>query len=114
MMVSKITETLRKEFRDRGRHPEGDFGNGVGLTYCICNCLGWVPIVSYITGLVGLVCFIIYWVKIAGISKELAVSSSYRGERDDRDDDRPRGYGGANYDDPRDGGGHDDKPWRNN
>jgi len=132
--VSRISESLGREFRDRGLRRDGDFGNGVGMTYCICNCLGWIPIVNYISPIVGLVCFIIYWVKIAGFSKELAEGPNFRRERyeeddyddryDDRDDDRRRGRRDDYDDEPRDPppprGGHydegkddlDDKPWR--
>ena len=80
------------------------------------NLCGNIPYIGIIFSLVWLILFIIYWVKIAGYSKELAEGPSFRNERydddyddrfDDRDDDLPpRKHYDEGRDDP------DDKPWR--
>jgi hypothetical protein len=87
--VSRVSESLKNEFASRGRRGGGDYGKNLGLTYCIANLLGWVPILGIIASLVGLVCFIMFWVKIAGYSGELARMGP-GGDFDDEEDDRPR------------------------
>jgi hypothetical protein len=76
----------------------------MGLTYLIMNLLAAIPYLGMIFGLVGLVCFIMYWVKIAGYSKELETGPSFR------DDYDSAGSPQDDYDDRRDDG--DDKPWK--
>jgi len=86
--VLRVSESLRNEFESRGRRRAGDYGKGVGLAYCILGLLGIIPLIGPLFSLAGLVCFIMYWVKVAGFSGELARS----GAGDDLDDeyDRPR------------------------
>jgi hypothetical protein len=84
--VIRISESLEKEFRSRGMPVSGDYGRGIGLTFLICNLLGIIPFVGLVTGLIGLVCWIVYWVKIAGFSKELAEGPSFRDDYDRGDD----------------------------
>src|SRR5262249_58405829 len=107
------------EFRDRDLHRGEDYGKGVGLASCILALFGWIPFLGPILSLISLVCRIVYWVKIAGYSGQLARDGHYddlydrprRRDYDDyddrrrrRDDDRPR-----RRDDDYD---EDDRPWR--
>ena len=64
--------------------------------------LGAIPFIGGIFTLIGVVCWIMYWVKIAGFSKELATGESFRDEYDSG----PQG----DCDDRSDAG--NDKPWR--
>lgn len=89
-IASDIPSSLKREFRERGMGRSGDdYGANVGKWYAICCILGLVPFVNYVSGLAQLVLWIMFWVKIAGYSKELA-SDGGRGDDDDDDDDRPR------------------------
>lgn len=89
--VTRIAESLSNEFRARGRGRGGDdYGKGVGITYCVMNLLGWIPFIGVVLSLIGLVCYIVHWVKIAGYSSQLASRASYDDEYDDDEDDRPR------------------------
>jgi hypothetical protein len=116
--VSRVAETLRNEFRDRGWHRrDDDYGNGVGMAACGLNIASIIPYIGGCLGLAALVCFIIYWVKIAGYSGRLATRhySEYEDHRyDDRDDDyedyddRPRR---RERDRDRDDRDEDDRPW---
>jgi len=75
MMVGRIADTLRNEFAARGtpRAPvPDDYGRGVGLAMCILGVVSIIPYVGILTGLAGMVCWIVYWVKISGYSRELA------------------------------------------
>jgi hypothetical protein len=80
VVVNRIAESLRKEYRSRGWRKSGDFGQGLGTIECVLTVLSLVPFINYLTSLPALICFIIYWVKIAGFSKELA---SDRGNDDE-------------------------------
>jgi hypothetical protein len=46
-----------------------DAGYTIGLVACIANCCGLIPLINILAGPVGLVCFIIWWVKVAGFNK---------------------------------------------
>jgi protein-S-isoprenylcysteine O-methyltransferase Ste14 len=104
LTVNRIADSLRNEFTSR-RMDERDetYGRTVGMAYALCGLvnLGFsvlnivltvggnpVPAIGCITmptGLVAFVCWIAYWVKIAGYSRELAEA-----DLDEEDDDRPR------------------------
>ena len=88
--VARVAESLSNEFEDRGMRRDGDYGKSIGTAYCALNLAGAIPFVGPFFGLAGFVCFVLYWVKIAGYNRQLA-SRSGRGDYDDDDyDDRPR------------------------
>lgn len=104
LTVIRVSESLKNEFGDRGWDDRGDFGKGIGIAGLCLNLAGSLPIpfVQLILGLASLVCLIMYWVKVAGYSKELAHSGT-RGRDDDDDyDDRPRRRRGRDDDDDYD------------
>jgi hypothetical protein len=108
--VVKLDESLRREFRDRNHFNQGDFGQSMGITYNVLLLTGaFIPLVGPLLSLGGLVCFILYWVKIAGFSSRLAGSRSrgrYSPDEDDYDrDDRPYRRDDDDYD-------RDDRPSR--
>src|SRR5262249_50896982 len=108
-------DSLRNEFRDRGRDDGTDYGKGIALGQAILgiisavigNALGATGnpqlalagnAISGIMSLVGLVLFIVFWVKVANYSAQLAADDGsardrrdYDDDYDDRDRDRPRG-----------------------
>ena len=90
--VTRLADSLRDEFDDRRLRGDGDFGRSLGITYNVLNLLGAIPYIGAIFSIAGLVCFIIYWVKIAGYSRQLFEDTEDRynsyDERDDRHDDR--------------------------
>lgn len=93
--VSRIAESLSNEFHDRGMRSEGDYGRGLGITTYVLALCGIIPFIGPFISLGAMVCWIIYWVKIAGYSKQLREGESYRDDedrayrrdKDDRDDD---------------------------
>jgi hypothetical protein len=113
VLTSKVSESVRNEYESRRLRPDGDFGKQIGMWWAICNVASLVPYLGTLTGLVGLVLFIIYWVKVYGYSKELDATADERDDRPSRrrrdedereDDDRPRRN--RRYDDEDD----DDRP----
>lgn len=69
--VLKIAESLVKEAQARGINL-GDGGKTLGLAYAILGVCGIIPIVGIASSLAAVVCWIMYWVKIAGYSSQLA------------------------------------------
>jgi hypothetical protein len=63
IVVLNMAKSLAAEFQKRGMAEDPNPGQTLGLVMCIGNLL---------CGPVGLICWIIYWVKIAGCSSKLA------------------------------------------
>jgi hypothetical protein len=62
-VVLNMAKSLAAEFQKRGIAEDPSPGQTLGLVMCIGNL---------ICGPVGLICWIIYWVKIAGYSSKIA------------------------------------------
>jgi hypothetical protein len=86
-IATKLPDSLRNEFRDRGRDDGGDYGKSIAMTRAVLGAVGVVlngvsrggpelaqvgGCVGLIIGLVDLVLFIVFWVKIANYSSQLA------------------------------------------
>lgn len=88
VLATRVPESLRNEFKDRRMHRrEEDYGAGVGKWYAICTVASVVPILNYIAGPAALILWILFWVKTAGYSRQLAQDA---GDGPDGYDDRPR------------------------
>jgi hypothetical protein len=74
LIVLNIAKSLGAEFRKRGMAEEPEPGKTLGLAMCILACCGIIPILGMLCSLGGLVCWIMYWVKISGYSAKLAAS----------------------------------------
>ena len=73
IVVNGIAASLRNEFIRRNIPlTEAEPGKPIGLVLCIATVAGVVPLLNLIAGPVGLVCWILYWVKISGYSSMLA------------------------------------------
>jgi len=91
--VSRVSDSLKHEFTDLDLDDRSDYGKTIGLLYLAFNFGGIIPILGIVLGIASLVMFIVYWVKIAGYSGQLAQI-----DQDDRDLD--------------DGNDRDDAPYR--
>jgi hypothetical protein len=63
MVVLNMAKSLAAEFQKRGMAEDPNPGQTLGMVMCIGNL---------ICGPVGLICWILYWVKIAGYSNKIA------------------------------------------
>jgi hypothetical protein len=71
---------LRNEFTRRNvPNVEREPGKGVGLAMCILAAVSIIPVLGILTGIAGFVCWIVYWVKIAGYSALLGASTHLPG-----------------------------------
>jgi hypothetical protein len=99
--TTRLADSLRDEFDDRRLRGDRDFGRTLGITYPILMLVGFVPYLGAIFSLASLICWILYWVKIAGYSRTLLEDNRDRSDdrdwddddryRERRDDDRYRG-----------------------
>lgn len=72
IVVNRMADSLKAEFISRGiQQSEDRPGYSIGLTYCILYCCSIIPFLGGLAALGGLVCWIIYWVKIAGYKTQL-------------------------------------------
>ena len=71
-VVINVAKSLGAEFQKRGMAEDPQPGKTIGLVTCILVCCGIIPIINFFSGIAALICWIIYWVKIAGYSNKLA------------------------------------------
>lgn len=72
-IVIKLTSSFAKEFEARGLQTDDPkFGFLFGILGCALPFAGWIPILGILTSLGWLVCIILWWVKVANYSKQLA------------------------------------------
>jgi hypothetical protein len=65
--VNNVSESVGNELRSRGVPDVPKPAYGVGLAYCILNICFFIPFAP----LAGLICFIVYWVKVSGYQSKL-------------------------------------------
>lgn len=70
-IVINMAKSLHAEFVYRGMAEEPNPGQGIGLAACILNVASNVPYIGFLAGIGFLVCWIMYWVKIAGYSAKI-------------------------------------------
>jgi len=73
VVVSQIATSLSNEFNLRKIIREPEPGKSLGMAFCILFVCGLIPIVSIFAGMAGMVCGILYWVKIAKYSAEISI-----------------------------------------
>ncbi len=71
-VVINMAKSLHAEFVARNIVEEESPGQAIGLATCILNVVALLPFVGWVARIAGLVCWIIYWVKIAGYSGKIA------------------------------------------
>lgn len=65
IVVVRISDSLKAEFEKRNLIiSEMRPGIGIGLTYCILISCTIIPVLGILCGIAGLICWIVYWVKI--------------------------------------------------
>lgn len=79
--ILRIAESLEQEYRSRGLRGDGDFGKQNGIIYFVS---------AFICGCISIVFFIMYWMKIAGYTKELRERGGSRSRERTDDDDYDR------------------------
>jgi hypothetical protein len=102
VVVIKLAESLRAEYKSRGlSYRNESFGYSAGMVWCVCNIaqsavsflanVAQAPalsLISLLISLTGLVCWIVYWVQMAGYGRVLREGGRGR----DYDDDEESSY----------------------
>lgn len=72
IMVNRIADSLKAELAKRNMPSDEDRpGYSIGIAFCILMACGIIPLIGVIASIGGFVCWIIYWVKIAGYKTKL-------------------------------------------
>lgn len=69
--VLKVSEAITNKLNAHDVQDPGQGAKAVGLTYGICGVVSIIPFIGMVAGLVGFVCWIIYWVKVAGYNSQM-------------------------------------------
>jgi hypothetical protein len=72
IVVSNLAKSVGAEFRKRGVQEEAKPGLKVGLAMCVLGCCWFIPFVNIPASLGALVCWILYWWRIADCCHRLA------------------------------------------
>jgi len=73
ILVKEIAATLEREFRKRNVAVEPSPGKNIGFAWCILAVGTIIPLLGILSVIGAIVCWILYWAKIAGFSAMLAV-----------------------------------------
>jgi hypothetical protein len=71
IVVNKIASSIRAELNARGVPVDQGPGLSIGLAMCVLCCVSIIPVIGVFFGLAAFICWIIYWIKIAGFKKQI-------------------------------------------
>jgi hypothetical protein len=73
IVVGRIASSLRNEFLRRQLPlDDPEPGKTLGIAMCVLSATCWIPILGVFTILAGFVCWILYWIRIAEYSGQIA------------------------------------------
>ena len=76
IVVSRMASSLANEFQLRGMVNDPEPGKSLGMIFCIFNLCALIPVLAIFFGMAGMICWVLYWMKIANYSAEIAVSAN--------------------------------------
>lgn len=71
MVVTNLAKSLEREYRSRNIPAQLESAKSIGLAWAILSCCSIIPVLGLLAALAGFVVWIVYWVKIAGLSQAL-------------------------------------------
>ena len=75
ILVGKIADTIQKELTERNQEVLERPGYSIGITFLVLQILGVIPMIGGLFSIAGLICWIIYWVKINDYKQRLLSTS---------------------------------------
>ncbi len=75
-VVSNVAKSLQAEFAKRQIAIDPSPGYSIGLPMCILFACGVIPFLGILASIGGIVCWIMYWVRIAEFSRRLEVEGA--------------------------------------
>ncbi len=76
IVVSRIATSLDNEFKRRNIIKEPNPGKSLGIAWCVLGLCSIIPTIGTVIFIIGLICWIVYWTKIASYSSEIATQFS--------------------------------------
>ena len=75
IVVKEVAATLEREFKKRNVPVEPSPGKNIGFAWCILSVGALIPLLGILSVMGAIVCWILYWAKIAGFSGMLGFSA---------------------------------------
>ena len=76
IVLDRLTHSISAELRKRDlSSAQLPSTYNVGLAMCILNCCVFIPVINSFCGIGAVVCWIIYWVRIAGFKNLLSAGN---------------------------------------
>jgi hypothetical protein len=75
IVVFRVASSLGNEFRRRKIPAEAEPGQSIGLASSVLLLTSFLPVIGLLTGIAGVVYWIVYWVKIANYSSRLTLAT---------------------------------------
>lgn len=77
IVIHKLADSISAEAKSKGIPiQEARPAYNIGLAMCILNCMFFIPGVNILTGIGGIVCWILYWVKITSYKNILLMGTA--------------------------------------
>ena len=73
MVVSAIANSTQAQLEQYGVSSSQKPTYNLGLAWAICTLCNWIPMVGVFAGIVSFVLFILYWVKVNEVRKQLVM-----------------------------------------
>lgn len=74
-VVLKVSGSLQAYFTTQGDTSVGSCGQGVGLAWAILGACTIIPLLGTFAGLAGLICMIVYLVKVSGLKNRIPLGA---------------------------------------
>lgn len=65
-VVINITKSIDAEYQSKGVNESSKGTYNIGLAMCILYAINWIPLLSIITSIPTIICWILFWVQISG------------------------------------------------
>ncbi len=73
-VVMGLARSLANEYARRGiPSPDPSPGQSIGIAMSVCSCCCFIPVLGVLSGLAGVVLWVVYWVKVAEFSRMLDI-----------------------------------------
>ena len=70
--VINISDSLKKEFESKGiKTDEPRPAYSIGIAFCVLSCCSIIPFLGFLAAIAGLICWIIFWVKVSNYKNML-------------------------------------------
>jgi hypothetical protein len=83
MVVNAIANSTKAQLEQYGVYSSDKPTYSIGLAWAICSLCNWLPVLGIFAGLASLVLFIVYWIKVSEVRKQLLVLEEVHQNKED-------------------------------